>query len=245
VGGTEIYFVANKEARGVEAKAVFRVTGKIPELWDPLTGEQRILPEFAPRGDRTVVPLRFAPEQSFFIVFRDRPGPANAVGRNFPEWRVLTELGGPWQVAFDPKWGGPERITFATLEDWSRRPEPDLKHYSGTATYSRGFEIPDLKSPIYLDLGKVAVMAAVRLNGRELGTVWCAPWRVDLSPAVRAGANQLEITVANLWPNRLIGDAGLPEDRRRTWTSRNPFKPDATLLESGLLGPVRVVSPVP
>jgi hypothetical protein len=244
-GGTEIYFVANKEARAVEARAVFRVKGKLPELWDPLTGEQRPLPEFAPKGDRTVVPLRFAPEQSYFIVFRDGPGPAAGAGRNFPEWRGVTELGGPWQVAFDPKWGGPEKITFAALDDWSRRPEPGIKHYSGTATYSCGFEISDLRSQLFLDLGKVAVMAAVRLNGRDLGAVWCAPWRVDLSSALRPGTNQLEITVANLWPNRLIGDAGLPENQRRTWTSRNPFKPDATLLESGLLGPVRVLAREP
>jgi hypothetical protein len=93
-----------------------------------------------------------------------------------------------------------------------------------------------------LDLGKVEVMAAVRLNGRDLGTVWCAPWRVDISSAVKPGVNELEITVANLWSNRLIADAALPPEQRRTWTSRNPYKPDSTLQPSGLLGPVRLLA---
>jgi hypothetical protein len=89
-----------------------------------------------------------------------------------------------------------------------------------------------------LDLGAVKNLAQVRLNGRDLGVVWCAPWRVDITGAVKATDNQLEITVVNLWPNRLIGDQLLPADKRLTWTTWNPFKKDTPLLESGLLGPV-------
>ena len=87
-------------------------------------------------------------------------------------------------------------------------------------------------------------MARVRLNGRDLGVVWCAPWRVDVTDALKPGANVLEITVANLWINRLIGDAALPPEKRHTWTTQNPFKPDSALLESGLLGPVSLQSEV-
>lgn len=242
VDGGDVYFVANREARAVEALCDFRNTDGTPELWDPLTGERRALPEFTHLPDgRTRVPLRFAPEQSFFIVFRDHDGERSG-GRNFPTLRPLLQLSGPWEVAFDPKWGGPEKITFDRLEDWTLRPEPGIKYYSGRAIYRKHFELaPEVAGTgrrLLLDLGTVSNLAQVRLNGRDLGAVWCAPWRVDISTAVRSGANELEITVANLWPNRLIGDQGLPAEQRRTWTTLNPFKPDTTLLESGLLGPV-------
>jgi hypothetical protein len=220
------------------------VTGKVPELWNPVTGERRALPEYSTQGERTTVPLRFEAEQSFFVVFREAAGRTPAAGgRNFVATTPVQDLAGPWKVAFDPKWGGPkEPVAFAQLTDWSKHPEPGIKYYSGTATYACGFEISDLRSEMHLDLGKVEVLAAVRLNGRDLGTVWCAPWRVDISSAVKPGANELKITVANLWPNRLIGDAALPAEKRLSWTTRNPFKPTSPLHPSGLLGPVRLLA---
>jgi hypothetical protein len=243
VDGAEFYFVANREARPLETRCVFRVAGKAPELWDPLTGQRRALPEFAERAGRTTVPLRFEPEQSFFVVFRGDAGRASAPRRNFPALRPLVELTGPWQVAFDPQWGGPAMVTFEALDDWSKRSEPGIKHYSGLSVYRQRFDAPPTasQSAVHLDLGIVRNLAGVRLNGRDLGVVWCSPWRVDISAALRPAGNELEITVANLWPNRLIGDLALPEAERRTWTTRNPFKADTPLLESGLLGPVRLL----
>ncbi len=91
---------------------------------------------------------------------------------------------------------------------------------------------------MWLDLGVVKNIARVRLNGRDLGMVWCAPWRVDVTGSLRRGANELEIEVANLWPNRLIGDLSLPESERFTWASMNLFTEASPLLDSGLLGPV-------
>jgi hypothetical protein len=156
----------------------------------------------------------------------------------------LAELTGPWQVSFDPKWGGPENLTFETLEDWTKRKEDGIKFYSGKATYHKTFDAPNAPRGhrLYLDLGTVKNLAQVRLNGQDLGVVWCAPWRVDITSAMKAKDNQLEITVANLWPNRLIGDQALPAEKRLTWTTWNPFKPDSPLLESGLLGPVTLVT---
>ena len=90
----------------------------------------------------------------------------------------------------------------------------------------------------YLDLGRVKNLAQVRLNGRDLGVVWCPPWRVDITSALKASDNQLEIDVVNWWPNRLIGDRALPPEQRLTWTTWNPFNKESPLLESGLLGPV-------
>ncbi|MGA2254183.1 MAG: glycosylhydrolase-like jelly roll fold domain-containing protein, partial [Thermoguttaceae bacterium] len=82
----------------------------------------------------------------------------------------------------------------------------------------------------------------VRINGQRLGTVWCAPWRIELTAVVRPGPNDLELVVANQWVNRLIGDAGLPQEKRFTWTTWNPYQPNSPLLESGLLGPVTLLA---
>jgi hypothetical protein len=243
-GNTEIYFVANRSEQPVEASCVFRVAGRQPELWHPITGERRNLKSFTVNGSRTTLALRFAPLESYFIVFRQPARAPEKTSRNFATVQAVQEITGPWQVAFGTKWSAPEQATFATLEDWTKRPEVGIKFYSGMATYRKTFDAPDVKSKnknskLFLDLGVVKNLASVRLNGRNLGVVWCAPWRVEIpTAALRDRDNQLEITVANLWVNRLIGDAGLPADQRRTWTSKNPYKPDAALLESGLLGPV-------
>lgn len=179
------------------------------------------------------------------------------------------ELPGPWEVAFARGWGAPERLKLDALVDWSKHPDPGVKYFSGTATYRTVFPWTPDKSPsahgrsrFDLDLGKVAVMAGVRLNGRDLGTLWKPPYRVDVTGALKPGENTLEIQVVNLWVNRMIGDEQSPEDSRRrpdgtleewpgwlqegrpspagryTFTSWRLWKKDAPLQESGLLGPV-------
>jgi len=240
-GATEIYFVSNQENRARRAQCLFRVTGRQPELWDPVTGEIRTLTEFSSEGGRTVVTMEFAPRQSLFVVFR-APAAARRPQSNFPEIRLLRELEGPWEVSFDPEWGGPKRVTFDHLQDWTARPEQGIRYYSGTATYRKKFELLERARAkrLFLALGTVHCLAEVRLNGRNLGVVWCAPWRVEITEAVRERDNELEIDVVNLWPNRLIGDAGLPPDKRLTKTNVATFRPGAPLLPSGLLGPVTI-----
>ncbi|MGZ5556066.1 MAG: glycosylhydrolase-like jelly roll fold domain-containing protein, partial [Candidatus Aminicenantales bacterium] len=275
-GATEIYFVANPEPRAVNATAVFRVSGLSPELWDPLEGTNRGLAEYSVSDGRTSVPLRFEPHQSFFIVFRNAAPPASsadpapASAANFPVPVEIASLEGPWDIAFDPKWGGPEKITFEALDDWSRRPEAGVKYYAGTATYAKTFDLPKAVADaaksgrVWLDLGTVKNIAGVRLNGRDLGVVWCDPWRVEITEVVKPAGNRLEIRVANLWPNRLIGDEQEPPDaeyakggnlaRWPDWLLKGEPRPsagrlafstwkhydkDSPLLPSGLLGPVR------
>lgn len=174
------------------------------------------------------------------------------------------EITGPWQVAFDPKFGGPTSVTFDKLEDWSKRPEEGIKYFSGAATYRTTFEtkIDKSQSGICLDLGKVGNMAEVSLNGKNLGILWKPPFRVDVTDAIRDGANTLEVKVVNLWINRQIGDEFLPEDSDRnpngtlkswpewlqagkpsptgrfTFTTWRKWKKEDPLSESGLLGPV-------
>ncbi len=245
-GGDHLYFVANTTPQLVRTAARFRVTGLQPELWDAVTGKNRKLPSFAQGDGVTTVPLDFESHQSYFIVFRQRAGHSRTDRSNFGGTREAGTVAGPWEVQFDPAWGAPAQVTFPELTDWTNRAETGIRHYSGKATYRAAFEVERslIKGATYLDLGKVNVMASVKINDRDCGTVWCAPWRVEVPPGtLRPGSNTLEITVANLWVNRLIGDAALPPGQRLTWTTSNPYKPDSPLLSSGLIGPVTLKLP--
>jgi len=263
VGEVDVYFVCNLSAAPASAEAVFRVAGRQPELWDAVTGRIRDLRWFGYEARRTVVRLEFAPRQSWFVVFRRPAATGGTLGEtvntcNFPKSVAIGELTGAWEVSFDPKWGGPARVTFESLTDWTRRPEDSIRHYSGVAIYRKRIDLPAVEKGqrLLLDLGQVHNLARVRLNGHDCGVVWTAPWQADLTAAAKMGANDLEIEVANLWPNRLIGDATLPAGKRFTVTNVRTYdtlshshygcavcagrkksgKP-RDLLPSGLLGP--------
>jgi len=184
------------------------------------------------------------------------------------------EITGPWQVRFPPDAGAPERVTLEKLISWSEHSAPGVKYFSGTATYTRTINVPPEmlgeNRHLYLDLGKVRVMAQVKVNGRDLGVSWKPPYRVEIADAVKAGENTLEVRVVNLWINRMIGDEQMPEDSsrnangtlkewpqwlqegkpsptgRHTFTTWRLWKAGDPLQESGLIGPVmlRVVDRV-
>jgi hypothetical protein len=241
--GMEIYFLANRNNSTAQVNAIFRVNRRQPEIWDPVTTETRIA-AFSVAGGRSVVPMEFQPFQSFFVIFPKQAAKGKAVGpagaAAFSRYSNMQQLEGEWTVKFDPAWGGPAEVKFATLQDWTQRPEPGIRYYSGTARYIKQFNMDAAagsRKKLFLHLGTVKHIAEVWLNGQSLGIVWTAPWRVDISVAVKPGNNLLEIEVVNLWPNRLIGDAALPPEERRTHTNIT-FKSDMPLVSSGLLGPV-------
>ena len=233
----EIYFISNQKDRPEAANCAFRVTGRQPELWNAVTGERRLLPEWSEESGQTIVPLVFAPTQSWFVVFR-QAGEPSANGKNFPQATPLMTLDKPWTVAFDPKWGGPAKTEFATLTDWTQHAAEGIRHYSGTATYQTTFDLSTINGRLILDLGNVLDLATVKLNGKNLGTVWTAPWQVDLGTAAKTGSNTLEITITNPWNNRLVGDLKLPPAKRRTSISLATVKANTPLQAAGLLGPV-------
>jgi hypothetical protein len=178
------------------------------------------------------------------VVFRKNAADHPATGAaNARAYEVRQGVDGPWTVSFDPEWGGPAEVEFPELVSWTDRPEEGIRHYSGTATYRRTVTVPEAVRGrrLALDLGDVRELAEVRLNGRSLGVVWSPPFRVDLGDALRPGENAVEVDVVNFWPNRIIGDAALPEEKRRTRTNIRDLKPDTPLMRSGLLGPVRLV----
>ena len=274
MGETDVYFVANPEPNEVEALCAVRVSGKQPELWWPDTGRREVAAAWEARDGCTSLPLRFDPSGSVFVVFRRvENGKQKPEGdRNWLEFRLAQEIDGPWEVRFDPKWGGPAKpVTFLKLDDWSRHADPGVRYYSGTAVYRKKFSISQSaiqnpQSRMFLDLGRVAVSAEVILNGRNMGILWKPPFRLDVTDALKPGDNALELRVVNLWVNRQIGDEQLPGDSDRnpngtlkswpawlaegkpspagryTFASWQLWKKDDPLAESGLLGPVTLQS---
>ena len=181
------------------------------------------------------------------------------------------EISGEWDLTFPPNWGAPEKVTFDKLMSWTESTNSGVKYFSGTATYTKEIDIPaaDLGSGrgLWLDLGRVKNLAEVFVNGKSLGILWKPPFRVNLTGMAQPGKNKLEIKITNLWPNRLIGDEQLPDDRqwngkrlakwpqwvldgkpsptgRFTFTTWHHWTKDDALLESGLLGPVQLIPSV-
>jgi hypothetical protein len=175
------------------------------------------------------------------VVFRQAAAAPAKQGRNFVAPTVVATLSGDWRVSFDPRWGGPAVTSFGSLTDWTKNADAGVKYYSGQAVYYKMFNKPaDLPAGgrVLLDLGDVRDVAVVRLNGRELATLWLPPWRVDVTATLQAGENTLEIIVINPWNNRLVGDAKLPAAERRTSLTLATVKPATPLIPAGLLGPV-------
>jgi hypothetical protein len=266
----EVYFVSNRSGEPLTGVVHFRDGARVAERWDAVDGTFARLPvRSVSPGAGADATLHLDAYQSAFVVFYRNGGPDIATSPALAEGgRVETrvELTGPWSVAFDPGWGGPERIVFDRLSDWTQRPEEGIRFYSGIARYSKTFDLPTPPATTrptrwVLDLGTVKNLARVRLNGKDLGVVWTAPWQVEITGAVQPQHNRLEIDVANLWINRLIGDEQFPDDgvqkgrwpdwvlngtprptQRFTFTTHRFYKWGDPLQSSGLLGPVAVVS---
>lgn len=248
----DVYFLSNQKKKARSQTVSFRVTGRQPEVWDAVTGTRRDLPQFTQRDGRTEMTLAFEPHESLFVVFAKPATTVTAAASattgavdNFPAPRVVQTLDGPWTVQFDPARGAPASVAFDQLTDWTQHPHPAVRRYSGTATYRQSFVLADVPpgTPLALQTGPLNGMATVRLNDKAVGTIWCAPWRVDLTAAMQPGENRIEIEVANNWINQLLDDAAKPKDQRQTWMAVSPRTKGALPQASGLIGPVVVQRP--
>lgn len=241
----EIYFVAAFGGRPVPSADVsFRVSGRVPEIWDAATGEMREASAWHFENGRTVVNLALASHGSTFVVFAKEAG--GRTGRKAPALLAPTEVEGPWTLAFasDALHRGPAKpVKTAKLFNLSTSDDPAVKFYSGAITYTTTFRLDQLGARTVLDLGHVAVTAKVKVNGASVGGVCFAPFQLDVTKAVKAGENTLEVEVCNLWINRLVGDEGLAD--RPTWTSLPCVDKNTALPTSGLVGPVRLVQEAP
>ena len=230
-GSADWYFVACGNTTNVSFEASFRITGKVPEIWNAETGEVRDAANWRAEGGRTVVALDFPPSGSAFVVFRRGMGNGErGMGNRERLLVVVRLLSTPWKVSFPVDWytGGNavKTFTWPALKDWTNDADPDVKYFSGTATYrtsvpwaSSVVSVPSSGARLILDLGEVKDFAEVTVNGKAYPPLWRPPFRVDITDAVKTASGQrqdridLEVKVTNLWPNRLIGDDVLyPED---------------------------------
>ena len=237
----DVYFVANLGEREGPSEVTFRESGKAPELWR--ADDASITPlSYRIEGTNTIVSLPLSAHDAGFVVFRTR---AIASTRHVaePVTTTLATVSGPWTVAFPPDRGAPATVTMSSLASWTENADAGVKYFSGTASYTHTVQVPadwrNADSRVLLDLGAVKNVADVRVNGRPVGTAWKAPFRVDVTDALKTGANSLEIRVSNLWPNRLIGDKQPGVTRRYAFAVSDPYRADSPLLPSGLLGPVQ------
>ena len=233
----DIYFVANQREETRTFTASMRINGRKPECWNPVTGEMNTHPSYRIHDNRTEVTLTLAPNESVFIVFPTEEAAdkeRTSTDKREPLNRTLeTE---EYTVTF---LATGKTVVRKDLFDWSKEEDEQIRYYSGTAVYKATFRWKDkLKKgqPVYLNLGKVCNLSTVRVNGIDCGTVWTAPYRADITSALKKGTNELEIEVTNTWANALKGvDEGkAPYDG--IWTNAKYRKQEDTLLPAGLLG---------
>lgn len=247
--GGQIFFLTNQGLEASELEAQFRITGFEPKLYHADTG---LIEDVSYRDDGvfTYLDLDIAAQDSVFVVF-EHESPADTVTAASTVFAEIGTVSGTWTVAFEEGRGAPESITLDELTSLSEHTDPGVRYFSGVATYSITFELPDDAAPgddLWIEFGDIAEIADVRVNGELVDTLWFEPFRADIGDAVVAGTNTLEIDVANLWVNRLIGDAQDPNDQNianpTTIGSFPPYGPDTPLETSGLIGEVTLLSAI-
>jgi hypothetical protein len=278
-GDDEFYFIRNKTRESQALTCRFRVAaqakGQTPEFWWPDSGRRSVCHSWkVVAGGYTELPVELGPLGSVFVVFRKGGGVGKELDAFARDTFLAAEapaaltLEGSWQVEFPEGWGAPRTASFEKLQSWTESDHEGIRFFSGIATYRKTFELPKSlasKDRLFLQLGDLAEIAEVTLNGKRLGLAWLPPYRIEISGAVREGANELEIRVANLWANRLNADSLLPESRRFTRSNLDRIQTDPTsdsnyglvpsgktrpvytqippLMRSGLFGPVQVITP--
>ncbi|HEX4341904.1 MAG TPA: glycosyl hydrolase, partial [Verrucomicrobiae bacterium] len=240
----EIYFISNQGDTNQTVEVSLRATKKTADLLNPVSGTLQPARNLVEADGRIILPLRLAPHGSTFVLLHEpvKIQTEPAKGNNWPNLQPLEDLTGSWQVTFESLTTN-QIVDFPELTSWSDREEPAIHFYSGTAKYSKSFEWndPTPTNRVWLDLGSISAMASVSLNGKNCGTVWTQPYRVDITSALQTGTNSLEIRVANTWNNRLIGERSVPQAERKTWTNAPDRPANASLLPAGLLGPVKIL----
>ena len=242
-GEGDIYFLSNQAGHTISFDGDFKVAGKQPELWDPVSGHARELPQFQSAGGRTRIPLKLEASESAFIVFMEKPRTSHQTGLvNYASLKRVLQIQSPWTVTFHTLIPGVADtvVRFDQLTDWASSTQPWLKYFSGTADYRNKFVMPFLNPHLhyYLSADEVNVIAKVLINGQYVGGLWTAPYRVDISPYLHTGVNDVQVQVTNTWRNRLIGDLGLPAEQRKTRVDVNPYNAETPLDRSGLVGKV-------
>lgn len=264
----DIYFLSNPLNKTFEAKCNFRMMGGgYVQLWNPETGKRYKL-DTRQLGTQSQARIPFTAEQSWFVI---GGLPDTDSLEEYPKKNIVQSfmIDGEWHLNFLDGLGAPEEMCIPSLMSWSMHEDKNIKYYSGKVSYKKDVFVAatnlNKKRQIYLDLGRVEVMAQLFINGEEVGIGWRNPFIFDITHYIKPGKNKLEIVVVNLWPNRLIGDEQYPDDigydekgnlsswpkwlinnkkrptSRQVFSARRQWNAEDELLPSGLLGPVRIL----
>jgi hypothetical protein len=239
----DIYFVCNGAKETKTLLCQFRDAEGRPEIWYPVSGEICSAKAGSRQNENSgIIELELPAIGSAFVVFRrDGQAPKKSAHIFVNTSAERIPIKGKWTVKFQPGRLAPESVEWNELIDWTSSQEPGIKYFSGTATYSIQFDIPEAAArDFWLDLGKVCEVGEVSIDGQDLGTVWTFPFRVKVpAKLLRKGFHLLEVTVTNVWNNRLVGDQFLSEEKRITRTNmQGQHKKNSPLVSSGMLGPV-------
>ena len=238
----EIYFVSNQKAAERDLILSFRVAGRTPVIYDAVSNQYLEVKSWFEKNGRINLKLKFAANQSLFVIFKkSAKNTKKENGNNWSTFKTVQDLSKNWKVQFDPTYGGPVKpVLFENLIDWTKHADSTIRYYSGTAIYNNTFNYDGDSKNAWIDLGAFSSMADVKINGISCGTLWTAPFRLNISKAIKKGINQISIEVVNTWANRLIGDSKLTEDKKITKTTA-PFRLEGKPLNAaGLFGPVLV-----
>ncbi len=241
-GDTDIYILSNQDNRALTMDVAFRVTGKQPELWDPVTGVIRKLPAFRQEEKTTVVPMKLEKNECVFVVFREKGEPsATTLEANYPAPLRTQEATGEWNVTFESAFKTPSPVRMATLDNLSDNANDSIRYFSGTATYttSVSLDCAGRNEHMFMAFDNVGTMAKVYINGKYAGGVWTAPYRLDVTDFVKDGRNDVKVEVVNTWVNRIVGDMNLPESERETYLFVNHLNAKTPLSPSGIIGKVK------
>ncbi len=238
----DIYFISNQISESRQVDLSFRISGKQPELYDPVTNEKWKAEQWSSVDGCTFLPISLPQNGSVFVLFEHDVEDQHHEGKNWISKEVEQTINGFWNVTFDSTFGGPSKtLLFDDLMNWMDFEDPKVRYYSGTAVYETTFDCQSISGKSWLSLGEVHNIATIFLNDQKCGIAWTAPFEVEITNALLAGKNKLRIEVCNTWRNRLIGDQLLPEDERITWTTAPYRIKGEPLLDAGLLGPVEIL----
>jgi hypothetical protein len=243
VGNEEVYFISNQKDSPQKIELNFRVGNKMPEIWNAVNGEEEKPVYWEISNENTNLVLDLHPNQSLFIVFKK--GGAKYLKTTQPVAKIVGILfSNQWEVQFDKNYMHTSAIvTFDSLKSWTLVGDNDVAYYSGTAVYRNKFNAAriDKGRSAIIKFDSICNIATIKINGIDCGTLWTAPYQLDITKAIKQGENKIEIAVTNTWHNRLIGDNLLPVEKRITFTTA-PFRlKDKPLLPAGIMGEVKIV----
>ncbi len=255
IGNTDMYYVRNKTKQAVSEACSFRIEKGKPEYWNPVTSKQYRISNSKHIEKTTQIKIDLPAHGSCFIIFTDGVENSKLPSYAMNSKSKSSEITTPWVVKFPPNWGAPNQIELEKLASWKNHENEGVKYFSGTADYHNNFsiskELLDSKSPIHLDLGEVLDVAEISINGKSAGILWTKPFVLDIREFVKEGNNDLQISITNMWINRLTGDMQLPLDKRycktnqledaykgaSDWTGDEAY----SVQNAGLIGPVKLL----